>query len=268
MSVRTGFNTLVSTNISTDPCPLARQALFIRGDLLYTQGVDFFDWIFPKKCVGCGVGGTYFCPKCASGIKQKDLFCPICERPSIGGTAHPLCRKRYGLDGIWSLGAYQDPLRSAIKKLKYRFVRDLAVVLADLLIEYWARNPAWFLDELKKDRGLGWLIVPVPLYKSRQNWRGFNQSELLGQLLAKKIGLGYADVLIRLRGTDSQVKLMGKERRANVFNAFALSPNSPRLTQNVLLFDDVWTTGSTLKECCYVLKRGGAKRVWAITLAC
>lgn len=231
--------------------------------------MNILDLFFPRLCVGCGKWGTYFCPKCIKNIAQTDLVCPNCEKPAIGGAIHPLCKKRYGLDGLWSLGIYQDPLRKIIQKLKYKYVREVAEVLVNLMVEYWARYEAQFLSEVKKDRGQNWIIVPVPLHPKRQNFRGFNQSALIGQILSDKTGLVYSESLKRIRQTKPQVSLKSWQRKQNIKGAFSLSTrNEQRETINVLLIDDVWTTGSTLKECGYVLKRyGNVQKVWAITLA-
>ena len=229
--------------------------------------MNLLNLIFPKFCVGCNRFGTYFCAKCIANISQKDLICPNCYKSAIGGTTHPLCKKRYGLDGLWSLGAYQDSLKKAIKKLKYRLVSDLTLDLVDLMVEYWAKNTPQFLDEIKKDKGVGWVVVPVPLHPKRQNYRGFNQSGSLGRMIAGKLGLEYSEVLQRIRHTKPQAELNSWERRKNTHNAFALSRSYKLEPSSYLLVDDIWTTGSTLKECCYVLKRVGAKKVWAITLA-
>ena len=147
-------------------------------------------------------------------------------------------------------------------------MKELAEILVDVTVEYWAKYQPFILDQITKDEGVGWAIIPVPLHWWRENDRGFNQSSLIGQTLSKKLGLAYFDALKRVRYTKPQVKLKGFGRHQNIRNAFSLSPNilisqSP----NILLLDDVWTTGSTLRECCYVLKRNGAKKVWAITLA-
>ena len=228
------------------------------------------DVLFPKKCVGCKREGSYICKDCVSNMRQADLVCPKCEKLAIGGQTHPICRRRFGLDGLWSLGVYQDPLRKAIQKLKYepQLVRDYAPVLVDIMVEYWARFQPFLLDQIKKDKGVGWGVVPVPLHWFRENKRGFNQSKLLGQILSKNLGLAYSEGLKRTRYTKSQVKLTEKQRRQNIFGAFEISSNytlSPK--PYTLLIDDVWTTGSTMRECCYVLKRNGAKKVWALTLA-
>lgn len=228
--------------------------------------MNIIDLLFPKLCAGCGKLGQYLCPSCVLNIRQTELVCPFCERLAHGGAAHPLCKRKYGLDGLWSLGIYSDTLQKAIQKLKYRWVRELAEVLVDLMVEYSARYNPEFIQQIRKDQGRNWMIVPVPLHFLRQNWRGFNQASLLGQLLSKKLGLGYREYLQRTRHTKPQIELKAWERKKNIKGAFRLNTKYSILN-NVLLIDDVWTTGATLKECCYVLKKGGAKKVWAITLA-
>lgn len=225
------------------------------------------DLLFPKKCTGCGQIGTYFCRRCMFGILQKDLICPACERFALGGQTHPVCEKRYGLDGLWSLGVYKGSLKHAIKELKYGRVSKFAEVLIDILMEYWIRFQPMLFEEIQKDGGQQWFVTAVPLHWWRDNSRGFNQSSLLGQILSKKLGLSYCESLKRIRYTKPQVKLKGSDREQNISGAFALSPNYQLPATNYLLIDDVWTTGSTLRECCYVLKKAGAKKVWAITLA-
>lgn len=238
------------------------------------------DLLFPKKCVGCKRPDILFCQDCLSGVLQTDLVCSKCERPAVGGQTHPVCRRRYGLDGLWSLGIYQGPLREAIKQLKYGKTRLMAETLVDIMVEYWAKYQPFVLEQIKKDQGAGWVVVPVPLHWWRENYRGFNQSSLIGQLLSKKLGLAYSNALKRIRYTTPQVKLKSSSRRQNIRGAFEIDPSVVSLPQddklrsknftqlvNCLLIDDVWTTGSTLRECCYVLKRSGAKKVWALTLA-
>jgi competence protein ComFC len=227
----------------------------------------FVNLLFPKKCVNCGKTGSYLCYFCTGEIRQTDLVCPMCERASFGGITHPVCRRRYGLDGLWSLGIYQDPLRKVIQKLKYKWVTECANSLVDLTLDYWVKYPPLIIDLLKKDLGREWLIVPVPLHAFKQNKRGFNQSALLGSNIAKKLGLEYRDCLIRIINTKPQVSLSLPDRRTNIKGAFKLKDQSNLEGKSILLIDDVWTTGSTLKECAYILKRASAKRVWALTLA-
>ncbi len=233
----------------------------------YTQSVNLIlELFFPKRCVGCKRFGVYLCSSCIGEIKQSDLVCPKCERAAVGGATHPICKRKYGLDGLWYLGIYQDPLKKAIQKLKYKWVKEISSSLVDLITAYWVHYQPYLFDLLKKRGGGDWIITSVPLHKRRQNWRGFNQSELLAKDLAQKLGLKYQNLLIRTRYTTPQVQLKSYQRHQNIKNAFTLDSRLLRLDSNILIVDDVWTTGATLKECCYVLKRSGAKQVWALTL--
>lgn len=228
--------------------------------------MNLFDFLFPKKCLSCGLYGAYFCRECIGEIRQADLVCPFCERPNLGGEVHPVCERKYGLDGLWSLGVYGGSLRRAIQKLKYKWISSVAEELTGITVEYWAKYPPVLLDKIKKTAGRNWIVTSVPLYPARQRWRGFNQSELLAKQFADKLGLHYGTLLKRIRNTTPQMKLSAPERRKNIKNAFEVAkPFSSN--SNILLIDDVWTTGSTLKECCYELKKGGAKTVWALTIA-
>ena len=229
--------------------------------------MSLLDLLFPKTCVGCGKYGGYFCEDCISEIKQTELVCPFCERQALGGVVHRVCERKYGLDGLWSLGIYEGSLRKAIQKLKYKWVSEIAKELVDITVEYWAKNSPILLDKIKKDQGRSWVVTAVPLHPRRQNWRGFNQSELLARMFASKLGLEYQVMLRRVRNTTPQMKLLSHQRKQNIKNAFEISHKLPFSTYKVLLIDDVWTTGSTLKECCYVLKRAGVESVWALTIA-
>lgn len=172
------------------------------------------------------------------------------------------------MEGLWSLGLYENPLREAIQSLKYKNIEELAVVLTDIILEYWAKYQPFLLDKIKVARGEGWVVVPVPLFWFKENKRGFNQSSLIGKTFAKKLGLDYLECLNRTRNTKPQARLKGIDRHQNIKNAFEISPNSELQTTNsVLLIDDVWTTGSTMRECAHILKKNGIKKVWGITLA-
>lgn len=228
----------------------------------------FLDVLFPKKCIGCKKPNTYFCESCVSDILQTDLICPQCTNLSIGGLTHPGCERSYSLDGLWSLGIYRGALKKTIQKLKYdpALVSDFAPVLVDIVVDYWIKYQPFIYMEIKKSKK--WVVVSVPLHWYKENKRGFNQSELLGQMLSKKLGLDYCDILKRIRNTKSQVKLKGRERQHNISGAFVVTSDyTLNPAPYTLLIDDVWTTGSTLRECCRILKQAGVKKVWALTLA-
>lgn len=227
---------------------------------------SLLDLIFPKHCIGCNLEGSYICPKCLQLITQKELICPKCRKSAFGGITHPICRRWYSLDGLWNFGAFEGVLRKSIQKLKYRWVTEHADILMDQIVQYLAYSSPIFLDQIKKDRGVGWAVVPVPLHWQRQNWRGFNQSALIAKKLAKSFGLPYLELLKRTKNTHTQTTYDAATRRLNIKNAFELN-NSQKPAPNILLIDDVWTTGSTLQECCFALKKNGVKKVWAITIA-
>ncbi|MGB9637286.1 MAG: ComF family protein [Microgenomates group bacterium] len=238
--------------------------------------MSLLDFVFPRHCVGCGKKGQYFCAECTRTIKRVKQICPVCERPTPFGQTHDYCRTKNSLDGLVSLFAYEGIIREAIHKLKYKFVTDLEeefwkIIQSDLEKrgeEMIALNK--FVEEDKP------VIVPVPLHRLKENWRGFNQSSLFGKRLANHFNLSFSDKLIvRTKNVLSQTKFTQKEREENVKGIFSISPKVRRPLSlnihnslfNILLVDDVWTTGATLKEAGKTLKLAGTKKVWGFTIA-
>lgn len=219
---------------------------------------SFLDFLFPKRCVSCGKVGTYICQSCFSKIDfiEKPV-CPVCQRQAVGGKTHPGCQGRYRLDGLVVAARYRGPIKKTIGKVKYKWVYDIGKTLVDLLAaSLWRFG---IPDDL--------ILVPIPLHKRRQNWRGFNQAEVLAKNLAKKFNVRILDCLDRVIETKSQVGLKRDERRKNVKAAFKVSQMSLVKGQMFLLVDDVYTSGATMAECCKVLKKAGAKSVWAAAIA-
>lgn len=214
--------------------------------------------IFPKRCVSCGMFGRYICKSCEQNIDYIEFpFCAVCKSPAIGGITHPSCHTPFGMDGLYVLGHYKGPLKLAIKHLKYRLVRDIVDELTTLLADK--------SNHLLRDIDL---ITSVPLHVKRKKMRGFNQAELLGESLAKKMHVPfYSNILLRTKFGVPQVELKGSERRLNMRNMFSCLNKSQIEDKRIGLVDDVSTTGTTLLECTKVLKRNGAKKVWGIVLA-
>lgn len=233
------------------------------------MNLSLLDFLFPKRCAGCGKGGTYFCALCILSSKLHfPQVCPVCERNSNDGLTHIRCVQKDLPDGLTAIWAYDGALRKLISKLKYKFVREMALSLSSSgagMLKIMERNspysPAWKKDKL--------VLVPIPLYWTRKNWRGFNHVEEMGKLLAGMMGWKMLPLLVRKRPTQPQVGLKEKQRRKNVQDAFAIKHHSSIAVwpNSVLLFDDVWTTGATMLEACRVLKKAGTKRVWCLTLA-
>jgi len=156
--------------------------------------------------------------------------------------------------------AYEGIIAKAIKRLKYNFATDLSKRLVEISVTK-------FPDILKANSRQ--MLIPIPLHSRRERWRGFNHASILGKLVAYKMNVSFNEnILTRTKNTIPQVGLPEEQRRENIKEAFALKTNRPALKNfNIILFDDVWTTGSTLKEACKILKRNGAKNVWGLTIA-
>ncbi len=217
------------------------------------------DILFPISCLECGKAGKYLCSDCLSKVPKARLFCLECHKSSIDGATHSKCRKKRSVDFAYSPWDYGGVVRKAILKLKYNFAYKIAEELAEKFVGEIKKLPI-----LPKDS----VLVPVPLYRSRKNWRGFNQAEEMGKIIAEKMGWKYeSDVLVRNKKTTPQTELKGKERSTNLLGAFACDTKYVIHNTSYILFDDVLTTGSTLKECCKVLKCKGIKTVWGLTIA-
>jgi ComF family protein len=161
------------------------------------------------------------------------------------------------LDGLICLFYYTTPVKEIIHELKYRFVRDLQAALA---VEIRGASV------LKKVDFDSFTLVPVPLSQARQLWRGFNQAEIIGKNIAKQLKVPFApEVLKKTKETKPQAKLARAERLRQVAGVFKASPEISG--RNFLLFDDVWTTGATMKAAAAALKRKGAVKVWGLALA-
>ena len=218
---------------------------------------DLIDFFLPKRCVVCGELEIDLCKKCERELGFASQICPMCEEESVMGWTHKSCKKKWSLEGLITLFEYGDPaVRKVIDGIKYDFIKDLVGRL---------------FKPLKIETGVSFdYIVPVPLYFYRQNWRGFNQAELIASELQKQIGGEVANLLVRKKNTKQQAMMKSRgERESNVKNAFALDHRLQMTDirkKNVLLVDDVFTTGSNMKECCRVLKKADVETVWGFVL--
>jgi ComF family protein len=162
-------------------------------------------------------------------------------------------------------GSYDGGLRDLIHLLKFQQVRPAAAVLGRMLAEV--------VTSLESTLPAGTIaVVPVPLHARKRSQRGFNQSELITRAALKQIARPerfqeMTNVLLRRRETGSQIGLTRHQRRQNLRGAFAVSERESLAGRDVLLVDDVFTTGTTASECARVLRQAGARRVWVATVA-
>jgi ComF family protein len=219
---------------------------------------QFLDVLFPPRCVGCRQVGTWLCSRCLDRIPRvKPPYCSRCGNKTAAGSLCSRCQTApLEIDSIRSVVYFEGVLRDAIHHLKYRGHTVLAKVLGGLMATYWMQHP------IPCD-----IVVPVPLHVSRLRERGYNQAALLAREMTQQAGLSLNEhTLIRQRATASQVELNAEERGANVHDAFRCTSDAPDGKQ-VLLIDDVCTTGATLQACAIALRQCGARTVRALTLA-
>ncbi|MDP2860980.1 MAG: ComF family protein [bacterium] len=233
--------------------------------------MNILDFLFPPRCLGCQKFGSFFCSSCRKKIVFVPQVCPVCEKPSVGGKTHLYCQTPYSLDGLVSFYAYEGPVRSALRRLKYKpFAFGGARGLVGPALDFVKENPAVFAPFLSFLSPLTH-IIPVPLHSSRLRWRGFNQAKVLAEVFAKEWKSEIAELLIREKETSPQAGLDIKKRRENIVSAFSLNrrfvSNFDIRISNFIILDDIWTTGATLRAAGMVLKRAGAKTVWGLTLA-
>lgn len=228
----------------------------LRSGKLVELVVDSF---FPRRCVGCGRLGGFLCPECLGKLPRlSPPLCPNCGRPQASGIVCPDCWQRQTeIDGIRSLFRFDEIIRKAIHQLKYRNLKAISPCLAELLADYLRSNPL-----------PGEVLICVPLHSRRLRERGYNQSNLLARELGERIDLPVIDnCLIRVKQAQPQVRAVDvEERRRNVADAFVCRDERVSGRQ-IILVDDVCTSGATLESCAVALKNKGATSVWGLTLA-
>lgn len=228
------------------------------------------DYALPPRCPGCGqivADDRQFCLTCWSNLQILDgPACALCSIPlprALPGEAMQ-CGACLATPppfvGAPGAVAYGDEARTVALRLKYGRRLGHARLMAD-----WMARPL-----AKLDRGLPMLLMPVPLHRWRLWSRGFNQAALVGDHLARRTGLPHAkQLLVRRKATASLRGLGRREREKEVAGAFALADGAKQALagQHVVLIDDVFASGATLRACAKVVRRGGAAEVSALCWA-
>jgi ComF family protein len=238
-------------------------------------GASLLEFFLPRMCLFCGVpvgetAAVAVCPDCEAQIKWvASPLCTCCGRvfESRDGADRacgdcqadppPFSRARAAV-------IYEGPLVDALTKrpvleaiTRFKFSRQLALLP---VMHHWLQQPLCLELVTAAD-----LLAPVPLHPKRIKHRGFNQSLLLAQGFAGAVVA--REAVVRTRHTAPQVGLNPKERQDNVKGAFSVPDPARVKGKSVLLIDDLYTTGSTVKECARVLRRAGASRVEVLTVA-
>lgn len=250
-------------------------------DLLTASKTFFLDILFPLKCVVCEKEteemrkNKLICTSCLKKIKPSlSFYCPLCKARSDTGELCLACRNqnknlksKFYLDKLLSPFSYNNyAVNRVIKAFKYQYIKGLAQPIGRLLAVYLKKIE----EKIDFD---DFVVVPVPLHKRKFFKRGYNQSELIAKEVFNFLNSNYEDVfiyfdvLLKAKPTKDQASLDKKLRINNLKNVFLCK--SPNLVQekNILLVDDVYTTGTTLNECAKVLKEAGASQVVGLVIA-
>ena len=270
---------------------LKNQSLANSGFVGFAEraAATLFFVFFPVDCRICGsplikVSRLPVCKSCLLALRPlQGSYCSVCgealhlpayvlredSNPSetyCGETRCQLCQRTDPpFERAVAYGSYDGALRDLIHLLKFQQVRPAAAVLGRMLAEA--------IANLEQAMPVGSIaVVPVPLYPRKQAQRGFNQAQMIARTALKQLSRPKRfdlceGVLLRRRETGSQIGLTRHQRRENLRGAFAVSDTARIVNRDILLIDDVLTTGTTASECARVLLRAGAARVWVATVA-
>ena len=226
---------------------------------------EFIDWLYPPRC-----------PVCDQILMPGRLICDVCEEKTPR-VVEPVCKKcgkpiwdargEYCTDCTKRKHAYRQGkavfvYKAGIKKSMYRFKYSNRREYA----RFYAKCAADVQGDWICDRQIE-VIVPIPMYIKKQRRRGYNQAEVFARALGKELGIPVdAKLVKRVRNTLPQKELNDKERQHNLKNAFQLTTNIVKYSQ-ILLADDIYTTGSTMDAVAEVLLAGGAKNIYYICIS-
>jgi ComF family protein len=212
----------------------------VKNDLI----LKAWNVILPEYCLGCNKKGSLLCNQCY-------LLIHFNPTPTKNFLFQQDC-----LDQVLCLATYQPPISNLIRGLKYHNIKKISVVLADLL--YYHLN-------IKIYHVITW----VPTSKKRINERGFNQAQLIAENLAIKLNINSLALIKKTRHTHKQAQSSFQQRMHNLKKSFLINDWSPVFikNKNILILDDVVSTGSTLNECAKILKKAGAKTVTGLAIA-
>lgn len=231
----------------------------------FTKISEFFDKYFfnPKwRCNSCGkeiFNDGYFCEKCVSEFPfHTENVCSHCGRETPFPTNSCLnCENKIvHVDKAISVFKYEKPISTLIKKIKYGGCKYLAQTFADFMHLYFLKS------EIDVD-----VVTFVPMTKKALKRRGYNHAEIIAEEFCKKSSLTLTTCIEKVKETERQAKLKGKERQLNLIGAFKVIDKSLVKDKSILLIDDVTTTGSTAEVLAEKLKKAGATRVYLLTLA-
>ncbi len=225
------------------------------------MGLDVF---FPSSCLVCGRLGVYVCGVCERLLSVVlHQTCVYCGKKSLYGLTHPRCKKKQGIDGFMTIFYYNTPFKKILKNVKYRLVADAIYDLFYLVSKY-GKEQLLFYKTIE-----GLLISEIPLSQTKERQRGFNQSSFIAKKVSLLTEKKYKKLLYKTRETAPQAQYAhnDKQRNVNVRGSFSVLCGCGT-AKTILLVDDVFTTGATVKEAVKTIKKADPDRtVFVLTLA-
>lgn len=220
---------------------------------------------YPPRCPGCDeviVPDEELCGICKESIHTvQEPVCKRCGKPmqdERGEYCTDCMKKKHCYQQGKAVFVYRGVIRQSMYRFKYSNKREYAA--------YYAKVAARLHGDWVKRNGIE-VLVPIPMYIGKQRRRGYNQAEVFARALGRELGIPVDTELVkRVRNTIPQKELSDKERRHNLKNAFQLTPNIVEYSQ-IMLIDDIYTTGSTMDAVAEVLLSGGAKNVYYICIS-
>lgn len=208
------------------------------------------DLIYPPVCGICGkINKKYLCTKCIQNLKSYE----------INKIENYKNDKNKYFDYAIKTFRYENIIRSKIIDYKFNEKAYLSKTFQKMI----TKNEKIYRFLKKYD-----IILYVPMFKKRKLERGYNQTELIAKELSKNLGIDIEkNNLIKIKDTKKQSTLTKLERADNVKNVFAIQKPDRIINKNIIIFDDIYTTGSTLNECSKMLKISGAGEIAVITIA-
>lgn len=220
-----------------------------------------FSFFFKKNCLLCSRNTTeLICESCYNQFQKiKPPFCSVCKSYSIENNICQECKKRIPIfESVTTIGIYNGLLKSAIYNLKYDGVQKIAQPLGRFLAMK-------IKDELNyKEIDL---VTSIPISKEKLKKRKFNQAELLAYEVAKNLFIPYKEILEREKDTEAQHSLGKKARSENLKDAFTVSKKTNLKNKNILIVDDIFTTGATIQETASILKKDNCGKIFVGVVA-
>lgn len=219
---------------------MSNSAFFITIKNILDHGMDY---VFPRFCVSCKKEGVWICEECFNKIE----ICAEQTQPSDS------------LDALFSSSYYADKTtQKLIRTFKYTYIADISTILYRIIKK---SNADSFIAQSD-------IITFVPLHFIKRNQRGFNQAECIAKHIADDMRTPLIKTLSRTKNTRPQSKITAQNKRKNnLKNAFKCARNVKISGNNILLIDDIYTSGATMHECAKILKENGAKKVYGLVIA-